>query len=91
MATEEKKLALTMLYKSPASYNFLRLRNINLPCPTTVRGWIDQSKFLPGFNKIFMSHLKKKFEYKEKACSISFDKVSKKEFLEYSKYFEFLI
>jgi len=62
--TEEKNLALTMFYKSPATYNFLRLQNLNLPGPSTVRGWIGQSKFLPGFNKMFIGHLKKKFEYK---------------------------
>ncbi|KAL4112123.1 hypothetical protein QTP88_015971 [Uroleucon formosanum] len=91
--TEEKNLALTMFYKSPATYNFLRLQNLNLPGPSTVRDWIGQSKFLPGFNKIFMTHLKKKFEfkeYKEKACSISFDEISIKEFLEYSKDFDFI-
>lgn len=90
---EEKNLALTMFYKSPATYNFLRLQNLNLPGPSTVRGWIGKSKFLPGFNKIFMTHLKKKIEfkeYKEKACSIFFDEISIKEFLEYSKDFDFI-
>ncbi|KAE9521917.1 hypothetical protein AGLY_017724 [Aphis glycines] len=32
---EEKNLALTMFYKSPATYNFLRLQNLNLPGPST--------------------------------------------------------
>lgn len=60
MNHRRKNLALTMFYKSPATYNFLRLQNLNLPGPSTVRVWIGQSKFLPGFNKIFMTHLKKK-------------------------------
>lgn len=33
---EEKKLALTLFYKSPAAYNFLRLQKVNLPSPSTV-------------------------------------------------------
>lgn len=91
--TEERKLALTMFYKSPSSYNFLRLQNLNLPGPSTVRGWIGQSKFLPGINKKFFAHLKHKFEfkeYKEKACSVCIDEISIKEFLEYSKDFDFI-
>lgn len=55
---EEKQLALTMFYKSPSSYNFLRLQNLNLPGPSTVRSWIGQSKFLPGINKTFFCTLK---------------------------------
>jgi len=82
-----------MFYKSPATYYFLRLQNLNLPVPSTVRGWIGQSKFLPGFNQIFIEHLKTNFEYKEykeNTCSIFFDEISIKEFLEYSKDFDFI-
>lgn len=90
---EEKKLALAMFYKSPSSYNFLRLQNLNLPGPSTVRGWIGQSIFLPGINKTFFAHLKHKFEskeYKERACTICIDEISIKEFLEYTKHFNFI-
>ncbi|KAL4121023.1 hypothetical protein QTP88_013608 [Uroleucon formosanum] len=47
---EEKNLALTLFYKSPTAYNFLRLQNINLPAPSTIRPWIGESKFLPGLS-----------------------------------------
>jgi hypothetical protein len=90
---EERKLALTMFYKSPSSYNFLRLQNLNLPGPSSVRGWIGQFKFLPGINRSFFVHLKHKFEfkeYKEKACTVCIDEIFIKEFLEYSKNFDFI-
>jgi hypothetical protein len=55
------------------------LQNINLPGTSTIRRWIGKSKFLPGFSKIFLHHLKKKIEYKtdkEKKCTICFDEIS---------------
>lgn len=89
----EKNLALGLFYKSPSAYNFLRLQKVNLPGPSTIRRWIGQSKFLPGLSKFFFSHLRKKFESKnskEKACSVCFDEIYIKEFLEYSKEFDFI-
>lgn len=91
--TEEKNLALSLYYKSPSAYNFLRLQKVNLPAPSTIRRWIGESKFLPGINKSFLEHIKKKFEFKsfkEKACSFLFDEISIKEFLEYSKAYDFV-
>jgi len=82
-----------LFYKSPTAYNFLRLQNINLPAPSTIRRWIGQSTFLPGLSGTFFSHIKKKFEHKtnnEKSCSISFDEMYIKEFLEYSKDYDFI-
>lgn len=89
----EKQLALNLYYKSPAAYKFLRSQKVNLPGLSTIRYWIGQSKFLPGFSKLFFSHLQKKFEssdYKEKACSVCFDEMYIKEFVEYSKEFDFI-
>lgn len=89
---KEKNLALSLFYKSPTSYNFLRLQRVNLPSPSTVRRWIGMSKYLPGFNKLFLSHLKRKFElktYKDKVC-VCFDDISIKELLEYSKNVDFI-
>ncbi|KAL4126306.1 hypothetical protein QTP88_010528 [Uroleucon formosanum] len=91
--TEERNLAFTFFYKSPTAYNFLRLQKINLPAPSTIRRWIGESKFLPGFNGYFFDHVQKKFEhqnYKDKACSIGFDEMYIKEFLEYSKQYDFI-
>lgn len=89
----ERNLALALFYKSPTAYSFLRLQKINLPAPSTIRRWIGQSQFLPGFNNYFLNHVQKKFEhksYKEKACTISFDEMYIKEFLEYSKEYDFI-
>ncbi|KAL4153780.1 hypothetical protein QTP88_001613 [Uroleucon formosanum] len=89
----EKKLALNLYYKSPTAYKFLRSQKVNLPGPSTIRRWIGQSKFLPGFSKLFFSHIQKKFEssdYKEKACTVCFDEMYIKEFIEYSKEFDFI-
>ncbi|KAF0705671.1 THAP domain-containing protein 9, partial [Aphis craccivora] len=89
----EKNLALNLYYKSPTAYKFLRTQKVNLPGPSTIRRWISQSKFLPGFSKLFFSHIQKKFEssdYKEKACTVCFDEMCIKEFIEYSKEFDFI-
>lgn len=56
---EEKNLALSLYYKSPSAYKFLRLHKVNLPAPSTIRHWIEESKFLPGFSKSFLEHIKK--------------------------------
>lgn len=40
-----KKLALIMFYQSPSSNNFLRLQNLNLPGPSTVRGLANQNSY----------------------------------------------
>lgn len=90
---EEKQLSLTLFYKSPATYNFFKLQNVNLPGTSTIHSWIGQSKFLPGFSKIFLNHVQKKFEFKsekEKKCTLCFDEMSIKEYLEFSKYYDFI-
>jgi hypothetical protein len=89
----ENNLASNLYYKSPSAYKFLRSQKVNLPGLPTIRHWIGQSKFLPGFNQIFFSHLKKKFEstdYKEKVCTVCFDEMYIKEFTEYSKEFDII-
>jgi len=76
---EENNLALSLFYKSPTSYNFLGLQRVNLPSSSTVRRWIGLSKYLPGLYELFLSHLKRKFEfktYKDKVCSVCFDEIS---------------
>jgi hypothetical protein len=89
----EKNLALNLYYKSPTAYKFVRTQKVNLPGPSTIRRWIGQSKFLPGFSKLFFSHIQKRFEssdYKEKVCTVCFDEMHIKKFIEYSKEFDFI-
>ncbi|KAL4112508.1 hypothetical protein QTP88_016280 [Uroleucon formosanum] len=72
--------------------NFLRLQKVNLHGPSTIRRWIGESKFLPGFSTSLFSHIQKKIENKstiDKICSISFDKIYIKEFSE-SKDYDFI-
>jgi len=91
--SDEKKLSLNLFYKSPTSYNFLRSQKVNLPASSTIRRWIGKSKFLPGINNLFFSHVEKKFQnksFKERACTVCFDDMYIKETLEYSKDFDFI-
>jgi hypothetical protein len=90
---DEKKLYSNLFYKSPTAYNFLRPQKVNLLAPSTIRRWIGPSIFLSGINNIFFSHVEKKFQhksYKEKACTVYFDEMYIKEFLKYSKDFDFI-
>lgn len=69
------------------------MQKVNLPAPSTIRRLIGQTKFLPGIYNIFFSHVEKKFQhksYKEKACTVCFDEMYIKEFLEYSKDYDFI-
>lgn len=78
---------MSLIYKYPSNYNFFKLKNVNLPGTSTIRRWHGMSKFLPGFSKILLNHLQKKFEFKtikEKKCTLCFDEISIKECLEYS-------
>lgn len=61
---KEKNLALSLYYKSPSAYKFLRLQKVNLSVPSTIRHWIGESKFLPGFSKSFLKHIKKNLNIK---------------------------
>ncbi|KAE9538550.1 hypothetical protein AGLY_005649 [Aphis glycines] len=82
-----------LLFPSPSTSEILSTPKLNLLSPSTVRRWIGQSKYLLGFNKLFLGHLKRKFEfktYKDKVCSVCFDEISIKELLEYSKDFDFI-
>lgn len=90
---EEKQLALTLYYKSLSTYKFLRMQKVNLPGLLTLCRWIGISNFLPGFSNIFLSHIKKKFEFKterEKVCCHCFDEISIKQFLKYNKELDFI-
>lgn len=67
--------------------------NKKLIYPSTIRRWIGQSKFFPGFSSIFLSNVKTKFEQKSsrvKVCSVTFDELFIKEFLEFSKDYDFI-
>lgn len=87
-SASERRLALSLYYKSPKAYKFLQQEGIILPALSTIRRWLGSSYFLPGFNNSLFQQIKKKFLNKtstERSCSISFDEMSIMENLEYSK------
>jgi len=50
LASDEKNFALSIFYKSPLTYKFLRnSKNINLPAEAIIKRWIGNSKFKTGF------------------------------------------
>lgn len=89
---KEKQFALSLFYKSPSTYKFLRnSKKITLPGLTTIKRWIGGSKFRPGFNTAIFKQLKTKADSmtkQEKHCTLVFDELKIKNFLEYSKYLD---
>ena len=88
----EKTFSLNLFYKSPTTYTFLRnTQKITLPGITTIKKWIGNSKFRPGFNPAYFKQIEIKvgtMSDQEKYCVIVFDKMKIKSFLEYSKYLD---
>lgn len=91
---EEKQFSISLFYKSPGTYEFLRnVQKINLPGLSTIKRWIGSLKFLPGFGNSYsyMKQIKNKVNSmtdEQKYCVIAFDKMSIKKYLEYSKYLD---
>lgn len=88
----EQNFALSLFYKSPSAYKFLRNnKEINLPGMSTIRRWIGNSKFRPGFNVGIFRQLKRKCESMSKEelyCTLIFDEMKIKNYLEYSKFLD---
>lgn len=50
-----KKLALSIYYKSPSTFKYLRKNKIVVPGESTIRKWLKTIDFLPEFNKDYIS------------------------------------
>lgn len=90
---EEKNLCLSLHYKSPATYNFLRQQGLVLAAPSTIRKWLTKSNCLPGLVSDVFKNIQKRFEnasIKEKACVLCFDEMSIMSSLEYSKKYDII-
>lgn len=90
---EEKNLCLSLHYKSPATYNFLRQQGVVLAAPSTIRRWLTKSNCLPGLSSDVFKNIQKRFEnasIKEKACVLCFDEMSIMSSLEYSKKYDII-
>lgn len=84
----EKKVALSLYYKSPSTYKYMRKNGIVLPGESTVRRWLNSINYETGYSIKYMEQLKIKtsnFMYDEKKCVILLDEVSIMKSIEYNK------
>ena len=85
---QEKKFAMSIYYKSPTTYSFLRRNGIVLPGESTVRRWFNSIAFSTGINKKYCEHLKSKASEMtpmQKACVIMFDEIILMKNIEYNR------
>lgn len=91
---EEQNFALSVFYKSPSAYKFLRnSKNMNLPSLSTIRRWVGNSKCKPGFSPGIFKQLKNKanvLSEQERYCTLIFDEMKIKNYLEYSKFLDII-
>lgn len=84
---KERKLAITIYYKSPSCYNYMRRNGVILPSPVTVRRWLRTARFMPGINPRYLKNLKMKCETLDsvgKKCVIILDEMAIKKNLEFN-------
>lgn len=84
----EKKTALSLYYKSPSAYNYLRQKGIILPAISTIKKWLGNFNCCPGFSKRIFDQLSLKstsMKPSERFCIVMFDEMSLKRKLEYSE------
>lgn len=89
----ERKLAMSLYYKSPSTYSYMRRSKIFFPGESTIRKWIHSNVFEPGINENLFEHLELKCAHMnplQKACVILFDEMSIMKALEYSKNFDYV-
>jgi hypothetical protein len=88
VSTSEKKIALSLYYKSPSTYKFMRTNGIILPAESTVRRWLNSINFCTGFPEKYMELIKLKISSmnkQEKKCAILLDEISIMKTIEYNK------
>ncbi|GJQ69737.1 hypothetical protein Trydic_g22301 [Trypoxylus dichotomus] len=60
--SDEKNAALSIFYKSPSIYKYLRSKGVVLPSPSTIGKWLKNYDCRPGIRKKFLTFLKQKAE-----------------------------
>lgn len=83
---EEQNMALSIYYKSPSTYRFLRERGFKLPCVTLIQKWVNVYNVSPGFPTEVEQKLQKKADSlsnEERQCVLMFDEMSIKTSLDY--------
>lgn len=90
---KEKQLSLSIYYKSPTCYRFLRNIGFILPCLSTLRSWLKIYNLRTGVNTALVSKLRKKvasMTEKERECIVLCDEIRLKRGIEYNYFFDFL-
>nr|CAH7733463.1 unnamed protein product [Callosobruchus chinensis] len=92
--TNEKHLALSIYYKSPNCYKFLRTNLLfNLPSVRTIQSWLKIINFKTGIDTTFSKKLAIKVKTmckNERACAVIFDEIALKPKLEYNESFDYI-
>lgn len=84
----EKKLSMSLYYKSSSTYKFLRRNGIVLPAESTVRRWLKSIDYVPGFIQNYLDQMKLKVTTMtniDKRCVILFDEMAIMKCIEYNK------
>lgn len=91
---DEKEFSILSYYKSPGLYKYWRNKlGIVLPGLSTIKNWIGRFDCLPGFSRTVIEELRTKtstMNNLEKYCTLVFDEISIKQFLEYNKKYDFI-
>lgn len=86
----EKLTAVSLLKRSPRSYELLR-RFLSLPSPTTLNRLLSKVPFHPGINEHLFQHLGRclaTLKEEERMCSLVFDEMSIREHVQYNFSFD---
>jgi len=92
-SNSEKKISLSLYYKSPSTYKYMRRNGINLPGESTVRRWLNTINFQPGFSVPYLEQIQLKISdmsLYEKKCVIMLDEVSIMKAVEYNKFIDLI-
>lgn len=84
----EKNIALSIYYKSPSTYKYMRQNGIILPGESTVRNGLNSINYTTGFSKNYIEHIQLKTSemmYSERKCVILLDEISIMKCIEYNK------
>ncbi|XP_025192284.1 uncharacterized protein LOC112592447 [Melanaphis sacchari] len=84
----EKKLALSIYYKSPSTYKYMRKQGVVLPGESTVRRWLKSIEYTPGFINDYLNEIKTKVSamlFTDRKCVILLDEMSILKYIEYNK------
>lgn len=84
----EKKFALSIYYKSPSTYKYMRKQGIVLPGESTVRRLLKSIEYTSGFINDYLNQIKIKVSamlYTDRKCVILLDEMSILKCIEYNK------